>query len=228
MKAIYFSRLVHFLALLSFITPFFFNACSHPTKAELEVMQKTKEDSIEKSLKSNHTFKDSVSSPIMDAVGREMPTDTTITVADKADSLKITSTETTSYKYKENKKDSMLADMIASKYPFLKIILVPGKDSVSGLGTVLNNIHFISFFGTSFSLLLLFVGLLMKYLDKNALKSVLLIHLLNLAFLSCSQTLYFETERLWGFWLCLALSSIVTLYDAYLLIAIRKKIYNND
>ncbi|NTW32234.1 MAG: hypothetical protein HGB12_06370 [Bacteroidetes bacterium] len=97
-------------------------------------------------------------------------------------------------------------------------IRMPSKETYSGLGAIINQISFIAIFSLSFSMLLLIIGLLIKFIDPKALKSIIIVDTMIILSVWISHSPSFISERLWGFWVCLSVVGILLLYDLYLLI----------
>jgi hypothetical protein len=63
-----------------------------------------------------------------------------------------------------------------------------------------------------------------KFIETGALKTIILLDILALGFLIISESMSWDCEKLWGFWLCVVLASLLTIYDIYIIILKRKNL----
>jgi hypothetical protein len=108
---------------------------------------------------------------------------------------------------------------VCAKYPFLKPILIPKEDTYTGLASALNIFEFICLLSCFISLLFFTVAMLIKFIECNARKSIVVIELFSFLFLVISQPniqITFSTSILWGYWCCLGSMGLLVLYDIYI------------
>ena len=124
----------------------------------------------------------------------------------------------------ENDKDEISSKRIVKKYPLLKIILMPNKNTYTGLATIINTIPFVSLFASTITLLLLLIGLLSKLIDKKAIKIFLILEICAATFLFiASPYMIFDYEILWVYWMCMVCIIVLILIDAYILYKQKRK-----
>ena len=109
------------------------------------------------------------------------------------------------------------SEKIAGYFPFLKPILTPKKNTVTGIGTVLDLTPFIFYYGLIFiCFLFLIIALVIKYMDKGAVRTIGLIE--TLAFICLFFSHYpLISEKLWGYWVGLLFLLTLLIYDFYLI-----------
>jgi hypothetical protein len=212
------SKILQAIVILTFTLPFFYTGCGNDKASE-------KENAVKDSLEAVSLAKEERASLISDsfvkasnseAVHQEKPE------RENADSTVAkgisTSKETIARQPHKSNKEEQLTDEIVADYPSLSLLLMPSKDTYSGFGTVINGIPFIVFFALSISMLLLIVGLLIKFIEPQALKTTVIIDAMILLGIWVSRSPSWNSERLWGFWVCLCLTGMLLVYDIYVLI----------
>ncbi len=99
----------------------------------------------------------------------------------------------------------------------LKKLLYPKTDYYTGIGEVCSEFIYVRFYFVSISFLLLLINLIVKYLDKDARKSIVFLNILSFILV------YFAeppsdglVEKLWGYWVCLIFLGVLSIYDLYI------------
>ncbi len=185
------SKILHWIVLLSFFLPFFYTGCQPESKEEKE---QAKLDSIEMA-----------NNPIDSLAPENSENDT------------LSSTKSDSTNSEKEKKDELLSIKIAHKFPYLKPLLIPEKDTYSGIAVALDSFFYLFFFGVFNSFFLLIISLTAKFIQKEARKLIVFLEILSIIFLSISHPYSFDSKTLWGFWVCLGLIILLTVYDFYLI-----------
>ena len=142
-------------------------------------------------------------------------------VGSSADSSLLLINQKESMGKKENskisKKEETPSQIISREYAFLRPILESKEDTFSGLAILIDTLNYIPFFGIFLYILLSILGLTMKYIDSNGIRSIVLLQTLSLFFLAISRTFSFKSEILWGYWFAIVLVSVLTILDIYIL-----------
>jgi len=194
-----FSFHLHWVTLCCFLLPFFYDSCTNEKKPE-------------------EAFIDT--SVVVVPVGTTL--DSMSQKNNSVDSTKITSIDTTATE-PTNQKDELLSETIIKKYPILEPILIPDTGIHTGLATIINTIKFLSLFVATITFLLLSIGLLAKLIDKNAVKTFLLLEICAIGFLLIACPPFFGHDKLWGYWLCILCMSTITILDAYIVYKQKRK-----
>lgn len=183
-----YSRILHWIAVLSFLFPFLFDGCGNTN-------EKTK------------TSLDTIDTTFIEC------NDTA-----NLDSIPVSSNDTfTSNETSQNSnKEKSLSEIISNKIPFAKLFLIPSEGNRSGLAIVIDTMQYIKYFGIFLSFLFLVFGISIKYLEAKAIKTILLIDILALIAISIYEPppiILMNYEKRWGFWFYLIVISLITIYD---------------
>lgn len=192
-KLLKYSRFLHWMTFLCLCLPFFYIGCNKTTTPVPESEQ------IE-----------------VDTTSLSLEKIDTIGINSKVVNEPLKSIDTTESKTEE--KEEMLSETLSKEYAFLKPILVSKKNTFSGLAMIIDCGSNIIFFSIFIYFLFSILSLVIKYLDPNGIKSIVLLEVLSLLFLVISRPFSFFNDRLWGFWFVLILFSAVTILDVYILI----------
>ena len=197
-----FSKWLQVFVLLTFFLPFFPKGCE-PKKVE----EAPKADSIQ--IATNTT-----SANVAVDSSKQLAIDTI--------NIDTVNVQTTSVVKNENKvNDESLSDMITKKYKFLTPLLRP-SGNYSGIGYSIDLFMYFILFGGAVALLLLVIGLVIKLKDHNSIfHFVNDLSLIFLLFAHGPNPL--NQNRLWGYWVCLALVVIMVVYDSTVLFKSKKK-----
>ncbi len=204
-----YSRLLHVLVLCTFFLPFFYTGCGGPSaeeKAKLEAQHQA--DSITKI-----TYKiDSLATINPDTFEIQTP----LTETNNIDTAAIENNLKENNADNSNDKEENLSTTLTKKYPILKIFLNPEPNIYTGIGMSINVLPFVFQFGTFLSLLFLIISLVVKYLEKSVLKTILFLEMIAAFFLYNSFILFdLSGEKLCGYWVGLASIFILILFDFY-------------
>jgi hypothetical protein len=189
---------LHWVVFLCFLLPFFYDGCAEKKHEEAA------------------TDTDSVVIPLMaDTLLKTESMDTSnsqLTVSSSIDSSK------TDDNTEENSKD-YTSEKISNKHAFFKPFLNPEIGVYSGIACIIDDISSIYFFAIVISFLFLLTSIIVKFIDEDTRKVIVLLDTIALFFLSISGrfTLNGDIETLWGFWVCLFCLTVLTLYDLYLI-----------
>ncbi len=204
-----YSRLLHVLVLCAFFLPFFQSGCGSPSaeeKANQEAQHQA--DSIAKATREM----DSLVSLYPDTFQANISAvDDSITVAEPVDTIR---KENQVFNYLND--DENLSLSIIKKYPILKPLLNPDKNVYTGLGTAINLFPLMFLFGAFLSILFLVVGFLVKFLEKTAIKTILLLEIIAALFLYHAAPFDVWGEKLWGYWVGFTSIIILILFDFYI------------
>ena len=216
-----YSKLLHILVLLCFLLPFFYTGCG-PSKEEKAQREKAKQDSIDAIQKTGlGAFTDKTS--IKDSLQHDSIVEPKAALPDELS--KITAGAPPE---KENPKEQRLSEIITNNYPFLRPILTPKPDTFTGLGEVINSVYFITFYAILISFLMLLIGLLIKFIDRHASLTLIILDFLALAFMFFSRTPTFVCDVLWGYWVTFSLIVLLLLYDTFIVIKNKRRNKSNE
>lgn len=192
--------------------PFFYSSCGGPSEEEkMKMEEKRIQDSIDNVIGlTTMNNSDSVIAYANPVIVSENNDDIQENAAAKPQLTK----------NKTFNNDKPYSNTICNKYPFFKPILVPKENNYTGLASALNVFEVIYLFSCFISLLLLLlIAILIKFIERNARKSIVLIELFSFLFLFISQPniqITFNSNILWGYWCCLGCMGILALFDLYL------------
>lgn len=201
-KQLMFSKIVHWIAILCLLLPFFYTGCNRDEKAEEPITPDTAMVVAEDS-----------ATVVAEDTAMMTPPDTNVIAESVAPEPVDTATPA-----KSKKDDDLLSVTLSERYPWLKPILIPKEDTSTGLAVVLDSGPFIPLFAPFVFLLILLLGLLTKYLNRIALNIHLLLDLTALVALLIAKPIAWNMERLWGFWVTLAVVALLTLYDLIMVV----------
>lgn len=200
-----YSRLLHVLVLCAFFLPFFQSGCGSPS-AEEKAKQEAQfqADSIAKATREMDslmsfepdTFQANISSATV-----SMPVDT---IAKNNEAFNYLSD------------DQNLSLTIIKNFPILKPLLHPEQNVYTGLGTAINLFPLMFLFGTFLSMLFLLVGLVVKFLEKSAFKTILFLEIIAALFLYNAAPFNVWGEKLWGYWVTFTSIIILIIFDFYI------------
>lgn len=181
------SLLLHVLVLSTFMLPFYFTGCKKVAEADSTVV--TSNDTT--TVRDSNTTKPPVSD----------------TIAPLA--------TTAGYKSApQNDIDDTPAQSLSKEYLWLKPILVPAKDTYTGLGILVNLGTLIPYIALGFTMFLLVFSLVLKMI--NSASTIVFIHSLTaFLFLLVAQPIAFSTKTLWGYWVCLGTLVLLLVHDGY-------------
>ena len=207
-----YSNILHLITLCCFTLPFFYSSCGPSAEEKMKMEGRRIQDSIDNV---NGLTTTNNSDSIIEYANPAI-------VSENIDSLQANDTIKPSLTESETfNNDKPYSNTICIKYPFLKPILVPKENNYTGLASALNVFELIDLFSCFISLLLLLIAMLIKFIERNARKSIILIELFSFLFLFISQPniqFTFSANVLWGYWCCLVCMGILVLYDMYLVL----------
>ncbi len=209
-----YSKILHIIVLLCFLLPFFYTGCG-PSKEEKAQREKAKQDSVEALQKAGlGAITDKTSTK--DSLQHDSVVEPRMTLMDEVSKP----IENTSI---ENAEEKRLSEVISDNYPFLRPILIPKPDTFTGLGEVINSVYYIPFYAILISFLLLLLGLLIKFIDKHATLTLIILDFLALVFLYFSRTPTFVCDVLWGYWVTFSFIVLLLLYDTFIILKNKRK-----
>ena len=200
-KQLMFSKIVHWIAILCLLLPFFYTGCNRDEKAEEPITPDTAMVVAEDS-----------ATVVAEDTAMMTPPDSNVITESVAPEPVYTVTPA-----KSEKETDVLSEQLTEKYPWLKPILIPKEDTSTGLAVVLDSGFYFPLFGSFVFALLLLMGLLIKYLNRKALNIHLLLDLMAIGALLLAKPIAWNMERLWGFWVTLGVVSIMTIFDILIL-----------
>ena len=211
MKTITISKLLHITVMLTFLLPFFYTGCGAVKK------EKPYQDSDAKVMTSSKEINDKDTNKIINpadtlGVASNASTSNASTLVNKN---AIANKDTINKK--KDKDDEQLCDKLVEKIPALSIILIPSNETYSGLGTLINLLAYIVWFSIFISFLFLLLGILIKIIEPNSIKIIVILDILILTGILISKSPSWNSERLWGFWVCVIITSILLAFDSFML-----------
>jgi hypothetical protein len=219
-----YSKRLHLATLCCFLLPFFYTGCGDET-GETEAQAKAKQDSIQMTNNPGAG---------VNAPDTAFKMETTVTPEeDLAKEKKEQTKDTTAHlinPHEENKANTIEKDnsnltashIICKKAPFLKPVLIPKENTYSGIAAVIDTAAYLFYFAVFLSFLLLIISLIVKLMEANARKTIVLLNLLGLVSLYLSVHFSGYSERLWGFWVAFSFVALLTIYDIGILIIVKK------
>ncbi len=225
------SKTIHIVVFLSFFLPFFYTGCG-PTNEEKAKKEKALTDSIaevevakakanaEKALVDTDLMKqtDSIMAAIDSAKGNneaELNDSMAIAAAEKVDNT--VSNSDNPLIPKSPIDDKTLADKIVNRVPFLAPVLVPKEDTYTGIASVINLIVLTEYIAIYISFLLLLICFTIKFIDKEARKTIALLDVLATVLLFISKAGNLTSHILYGYWMAFSFAVILTAYDFYIM-----------
>lgn len=234
------SRLLQVIVLLSFFLPFFPKGCEETTISRRD--QRIKDSIIADSLQkveiahlidsivkvNPNTNTDSILSMRLkeiekkDSLNYKLYCDSII----RSDSLASIS-DTINHKESNDKLKPI--ERISQKSKILKFILKPEAEYYTGIGFLIDMFFaYLLYFGTWTAFLLFILAFVLKSKNfKNTFNFINIIALILLVFTNPSENIEhidmnLFKDKLWGYWICLAIALVVIVYDSLLLIKIKK------
>ncbi len=204
-----YSRLLHVLVLSTFFLPFFYSGCGGPSAEEKAKQEaQLQADSIAEGTREMDSLM------ILDSDTIEI--ETPLVDTNNIDTSAIGNSFNQNEADNSNNKEECLTLKLTKKYSFLKIFLNPEPNVYTGIGMSINTLPYVFQFGTFLSLLFLFISFTVKFLDKSALKTILLLEMIAALFLYNAYILFdISGEKLWGYWVGLVSFIILFLFDFY-------------
>jgi hypothetical protein len=226
-----YSKTIHIVVFLSFFLPFFYTGCG-PSNEEKAKKEKALTDSIvevekakvkaeaEKAVAEADSMKqkDSIMAAIDSAKAEnetKLNDSMAIAAAKKVDST--VSNNDSPLIPKSPIDDKTLADKIANRVPFLAPVLVPKEDTYTGIASVINLIVVTEYIAIYISFLLLLICFTIKFIDKEARKTIVLLDVLATVLLFISRAENLTSHILYGYWLAFSFAVVLTVYDFYVM-----------
>ena len=226
MKTKSISQLIHIAVILSFFLPFYYVGCDESSNPEsrkensesVEEMDTLGEENMDTEISSDSiTISDQIQDDSVIANGvlsKNIPADTSQEPSASKDSAIMQSKQLNSAQ--DTLSDKQETDQIESDRSLLIKILKPSEDTVSGIGVVVETFPGLLYGVLAFSFVLLFLGIVVKFMEPSALKTILLLDILILSGIIGG---FFEwhifNEKLWGYWVAFALTVILISFDIY-------------
>ncbi len=221
-----YSKRIHFATLCCFLFPFFYTGCGEPSAEEKAAKEKATQDSVAAvanaktgiGATTDTTFKMEVSVTSEEELAKEKSEQTKDTT-EQLVKPKQTETAKTS---DQDKSTITPAEKICEQAPFLKSMLVPKENTYTGIAAVIDTGAYLFYFAIFLSFLLLILSLVIKFMEANARKAIVLLNTLALVALLVSIHFSGYSERLWGFWTALSFMILLTAYDVAIIIIEKK------
>jgi len=194
-----YSKLLHWITFLCLCLPFFYTGCKKAEEAPTPELVQQIDTSSVNTAKANKILLDNKSQDNLNKATEKV-------------------------EVKTNEKEETISEALSKKYTFIKPILVSKENTFSGLAVIIDSGISIVFFGLFLYLLLSLLSLIVKYLESNGIKTIVLLDVLALFFLTISRPYAIISELLWGFWIAIILFSILTILDIYILIKFYKSL----
>ena len=117
-----------------------------------------------------------------------------------------------------------LSQRLSKRFPIIAPIFISRECTRTGLGMVVDTIPYLSIFSIFIALLLICISLLIKFIEKSAQVTIVILELIALIALFKTQPVYFITYvKLWGFWVATSLVCILVLFDTIIIFINKKK-----
>ncbi len=207
-----------------FLLPFLKTCAS---KAEIERKEKAKQDSLMEVARQdslNGSNKNTI--PLNNIVNKSDTSTIKKNIVRVDTSIEQTpplKSDTTKTAYKES---GTFSEQISKKYNVLKPILTPKEDTYTGIAMVIDSTQGLVYLSVLIPFILLFISLIVKFIEVNARRTIVLLEFFILTFLLLLLPFSIFSEILWGYWVCFSFAFILILYDIYLLI-LNKRLTKN-
>ena len=223
-----FSKRLHLATLCCFLFPFFYTGCGSSAK-EKAAHEKYIQDSI--AAQESNAIEEAILAAVVKDSAFIQPVDTIIQNNILQTDTSYTQTlisQPDSSTFKKETESKSYSETISTKFEFLRPLLIPKEDTYTGLATVIDSIQLIYFFSTFICFLFLLISLVVKFIDLNAIKTILLLETFALIFLYIAPGIYsvvitggtietFWGLRIWGYWVALTFILALTIYDFYII-----------
>ena len=193
-KLLKYSIFLHWMTFLCLCLPFFYTGCEKKAEAPAHEEVQIQVDSTRLNQKKIDTI----------ALDKKV--------------VKETKKSINKVKSKTENKEETLSETLSQEYPFLKSILVSKENTFSGWAMIIDSGSYILVFSIFIYFLLSILSLTIKYLESNAIKTIVLLDVLALLFLILAEPLAIFNNRLWGVWVAIIIFSTLTILDIYILI----------
>ncbi len=214
------SKGLNWLTLLCFFLPFFYTGCGESAE-EKAAAEKAKADSIAavESIHKQASITDTIK-PDQNSISSST-NDTTPVITEND----VTTDNTLSIPGISNDPKSTTQKII-ERFPFLKPLLTPKENTVTGIATVLDVTPYILGCLIFICFLFLILTLIIKYIDKNAIRTIGLLEALAFVCLIFSDYPLLS-EKLWGYWVGLFFLLVLMIYDFYLIFLSKRPVSEN-
>ncbi len=193
-KLLKYSIFLHWMTFLCLCLPFFYTGCEKKAEAPAHEEVQIQVDSTRLNQKKIDTI----------ALDKKV--------------VKETKKSINKVKSKTENKEETLSETLSQEYPFLKSILVSKENTFSGWAMIIDSGSYILVFSIFIYFLLSILSLTIKYLESNAIKTIVLLDVLALLFLILAEPIAIFNNRLWGVWVAIIIFSTLTILDIYILI----------
>ena len=239
-----FSKRLHLATLCCFLFPFFYIGCDSGAK-EKAAHEQYKQDSIAAQDSIAQIIALSEISAVQDSIADYgnaqaavvkdsaliKPVDTIIqnnTLQTDTSYTQTLISQPDSSTFKKETESKSYSETISTKFEFLRPLLIPKEDTYTGLATVIDSIPLIYLISPFICFLFLLISLVVKFIDLNAIKTILLLETFALIFLFIAPGMYsfvitggtietFWGLRIWGYWVALTFILALTIYDFYII-----------
>ncbi len=235
------SKAFHYLTLSSFLLPFFYDGCGPdaggqpygpgfgPSPEEKFAMEKAKSDSILAIKKDSlETFKFVIINNTDDTNAEDEKVkwiSNENIINDYVSNSKQIYTKIENNSGYDSDDKTGLSQRLSKRFPFIAPILISREYTRTGLGMVIDTVPYLSIFSIFIALLLICISLLIKFIEKSAQVTIVILELISLIALFITQPVYFITyAKLWGFWVATTLACILVIYDLFVIIMNKKKV----
>lgn len=193
-KLLKYSIFLHWMTFLCLCLPFFYTGCEKKAEAPAHEEVQIQVDSTRLNQKKIDTI----------ALDKKV--------------VKETKKSINKVKSKTENKEETLSETLSQEYPFLQTILVSKENTFSGWAMIIDSGSYILVFSIFIYFLLSILSLTIKYLESNAIKTIVLLDVLALLFLILAKPIAIFNNRLWGVWVAIIIFSTLTILDIYILI----------
>lgn len=203
-----YSKLLHWVTLCCFLLPFFyFDGCG-PSAEEKAAIEKARQDSI-------------AASEAIIAVEKSQANTKNDSLFNSDDTIVLNKPSQVDFSEKQGdtvpeKKLELSSKNLVEQFPILRPILIPSPNISTGFASIIDSLIFFDFFAMFNCFLLLVVCLVIKFIEVNAKKTIVLIDIISLVILLIFPTNSIDFITHWGYWVTLTFAFILTLYDLYI------------
>ncbi|MDB5273946.1 MAG: hypothetical protein JWO58_2313 [Chitinophagaceae bacterium] len=201
---LFYTRLLQFCIVFSFFLPFFFTGCEQNSSEESAALDSTA----------------TVDSMALVPADTMMVDSTDYNITDSSQTTDAETNDTLSTAKNINP-DEPLSRTIARRYTWLRPLLISGDHNDSGAALVIDITKYFMFLSIILALLLIKVNLIIKFIDRQAIVSQILLNSIALLFLCVYEPAAFSYNILWGYWVCIGLLATTVVVDVYRLLRTR-------
>ena len=188
---------------------FYFNGCG-PSPEEKAAHEKAKQDSIAAANKYKESGLQENTTKTKDTIGN-------VSIANTDTSnVNVPPADTENHNTLPTKDAGTPSEKLIEKQPLLKHILIPKEYTHTGLAVIVDSFMIVIFSALFISFFLLIISLVIKFMERDARKTIVMLDIFAAFFLLISAPYSWDSKTLWGFWVCFTVIIILSIYDLWI------------